>query len=388
MSETRWLRLRAAGAAAAALAALSVLAPSGALALPTYAARTGFSCVSCHFDPNGGGPRKDIGFLFERQRHDLLPDPDPRWQSLAGLTNVLADILYFGTNSRLLYLYEDPEAYGTSNPDHTSSFFQMQGALYTTFRPHPKLALVWSLDFSDAGAQVRDAYGMLDGLPEDLYLRFGRIRVPFGLRQDDHTGATRGGFLDGGSADTGALPYDPRTTQTGFEVGFYPGPFQISGALTDGPSAPFVDQAQTLIGKVVYLHRRLQIGASVYDSYQTSTGARATRWGGFALYGWRELALIGEVVGGRDRDGSQAVTRLIASYVEADWRFSRALLAIARYDFIDRNLDADGEAGERFGVEGVWTVVPFADLRLALRYIVPEQSGDVPQLLAMWHFYY
>lgn len=385
MSGTRWLRLLARSVALPLLAALPA---SESAALPTYAARTGFSCVSCHFDPGGGGPRKDIGFLFARQRHDLVPDPDPKWQSLAGLTNVLADILYFGTNTRLLYLYEDPKAYGTTEDPRTSSFFQMQGALYTTIRPHSNLAMVWHTDFSDAGAQVRDLYGMIDGLDLDTYLRFGRIRVPFGLRQDDHTGATRGGFEDPAGGGTGALPYDPRTTQTGFEAGFRPGPFQISAALTNGPSAPFVDKAQTISGKVVYWRRRLQIGASAYDSYETASGTRATRYGAHALFGWRELSLIGEYVQGRDEDPSQAVTRLRAVYGEANWRFSRSLLAIVRYDFIDHDFDVEGQAAERFGVEGVWTAVPFADLRLAYRYVIPESSGDVPQILAMWHFYY
>ncbi len=371
-----------------AIAILAIADPPTVDALPTYAARTGFTCVSCHFDPNGGGPRKDIGFLFARQRHDLTPDPDPRWQSLTGLTNVLEEVLYFGTNTRFLYLYDDPEAYGGVEPPRTSSFFQMQGALYTTLRPHPHLALVWHNDFNDFGAQSRDLYGMIDGLPSDLYLRFGRLRVPFGLRQDDHTGATRGGFVDAAGGGTGALPYDPRTVQTGFEAGFYPGPLQVTAALTNGPGAAFQDKAQTVTGKVVYLRKRFQVGGSIYDSYRTSSGTRATRWGGFALYGWRELALLGEVVAGEDKEAGQQVRRLLASYVEADYRVSRALLLILRYDFIDGNRTLEGEAAERFGGEGVWTVVPFADLRLAYKRIIPEKSGDESQILAMWHFYY
>ena len=99
------------------------------------------------------------------------------------------------------------------------------------YRAFPRLPLV---SISNAQRRPMPPVNWLGtvyhGLPEDLYLRFGRLRVPFGLRQDDHTGATRGGFLDAAGGGTGVLPYDPRTVQTGFEAGFYPGPFQIAAA--------------------------------------------------------------------------------------------------------------------------------------------------------------
>ena len=51
-----------------AIALLSVVAAlvgaRSAFPLPGYAARTGLDCRSCHFDPNGGGPRNGVGFLF------------------------------------------------------------------------------------------------------------------------------------------------------------------------------------------------------------------------------------------------------------------------------------------------------------------------------------
>ena len=51
------------------LASLTLLfAPRRAVTLPLYAARTGLKCQNCHFDPNGGGPRNDFGFMFARNR--------------------------------------------------------------------------------------------------------------------------------------------------------------------------------------------------------------------------------------------------------------------------------------------------------------------------------
>ena len=65
--------------------------------------------------------------------------------------------------------------------------------------------------------------------PFDGYIKIGAFRNPFGLRMDDHTVATRQGFLDffpstvpSGLANlvqTTFLPFDPRSTDEGIEVG-------------------------------------------------------------------------------------------------------------------------------------------------------------------------
>lgn len=358
-------------------------------AVPTYAARTGFTCVTCHFDPNGGGPRKEMGFLFERQRHDLTPDPCQRWQGLAELTNRLSDWFYFGTNTRMLYLYDDADPYGALNPPAISTFFQMETALHATLRPHPNLLVSWTLDFGEfSGSKTRDAYGMIDGLPQGLYLRAGRFRNPFGLRQDDHTAATRFGFLNPASGSGGGvLPYDPREPQSGVEVGANPGMFFGSLALTNARGA-FSDRVNTVALKWGVNHRPLQVGVSGYDAYLSSTGARNLRWGGYGLFGWRDLTVRGEIVGGEDRDPGGTVTRVAGTFVEADYRFRRWLLISGRYDFVDRNRDLPGFAAERFGGDAIFTPVPFADLRIGYRRIVPETAGDENQALAMWHFYY
>jgi hypothetical protein len=367
-----------------------VLAPR-ALGLPTYAARTGFTCVTCHFDPNGGGPRKDIGFLFARQRHDLTPDPDPRWSGLVGLTNNLGDVFYFGTNMRVLYLYNTAEEFAGTKAEDISTFFQMQGALYTALRPHKNLAMVWNQAFNEfSGVRTRDLYGMIDGLPTDLYIQVGQFRLPFGLRWDDHTSATRAGFLMAGAGGTGGvLPYDPRGVESGIELGGYPGKWFWALSLTNGGPA-FANRAQTLSAKLGFNRKPIQVAVSAYDSYRTSTSTRASRWGGYLLWGGMggNLTVQAELVGGQNRDNAGQDTPVIATVVAADYRFSRWLLIIGRYDYADLNLDEEGFASERFGIETVFTAVPFADLRLAYRRIRPEMTGDENQLALMWHFYY
>jgi hypothetical protein len=370
--------------------AVAVLALRPATAVPQYAARTGFACANCHFDRSGGGPRQEMGFLFAKQRHDLIPDTTAIGQSMSELSNRLSDWFYFGTNTRLLYLYDDPEEFGGIERDRISNFFQMQSALYATVRPHERLLLHWTLDYNEfSGSSTRDVYGMVEGFPAAGYLRAGRFRLPFGLRWEDHTTGTRYGFLAPESGDVGgALPYDPRDPQAGVEIGAAPGQFFGAASFTAGEFGYLGGDAHTIVAKLGANLRPVQFALSGYDAFRSTDGTRALRWGAYGILGWRDLAVVAELVGGENWDQSEPAQRVAALSTEATWRFSRALSVAARYDFSDQNRDADGFAAERFGGEAIWTVVPFADLRIAYRRVIPEASGDVNQIQAQWHLYY
>src|ERR1044072_6958765 len=69
----------------------SLLVARNARTLPLYAARTGNMCAQCHFDPNGGGPRNDFGFMFARNRHSVEADTTGAWKDL-GLTNKIGGV--------------------------------------------------------------------------------------------------------------------------------------------------------------------------------------------------------------------------------------------------------------------------------------------------------
>ena len=375
---------------AVALVLLSLgLAIAGArpvLSLPTYAARTGLDCRSCHFDPNGGGPRNALGFLYEKQRHDLSADPDTTWAALPA-TNQIADVLFVGTNTRMVYF-----GMGTWSDVRMSSFFQMQGALDLTLQPHPNLAVVMVRDFGEfSGDVTRDLYGLIQDNGGNYYVKAGRIRGVFGLRQDDHTAGTRGGFLNTAGGGTGGfLPYDPRTVSTGLEAGVTLGSHSLSASLTNGGGA-FTNKVQAVGAKVTRDVPFGRAGLSVYDHYESSNGRRSSRWSGYGLArvpGAPELTVQGEVGFGTDDLGNGEKRNLLATFVQTDYRVHRGLIVRARYDFSDVFRSTPGNASERFSMEGEFTLVPFADLRLGYREIVPETSVNEHMILAMMHFYY
>ena len=362
--------------------ALGLVVPA-ANALPLYSTRQGLACSTCHFDPQGGGPRNDFGFQYEKNRHELTPDVG-KWADLV-LANKLGDALYFGTNMRQQYTYVREVG---SDETSVSTLFPMQGALYATFAPHPNLTVTMNHDLRE----VRDAWGMIHSLPMGLYVKAGQFRVPFGLRIDDHTGAMRAGFRDaavGSFGTSGFLPYDPREVEGGLEVGFTPTfGFLASAAITNGGPA-FANDAQSLTGKVSYVGSRFSAGVSGYHNYMSSTRRREVRGSLYAgLNVLPKLQLLAETGIGQGDDGAGTTTDPRGLYAEADYRLAREWNVRAKYDFIDLDHNVAGRAQERYTLETDWTPVPFADLKLSLRRVVPEDAPDENQLLLQWHFYY
>src|SRR5688572_25334228 len=298
--------------------------PRPAAALPLYSTRQGLPCVACHFDPQGGGARRELGFLYEKNRHDLAPEE--RWADIQ-ISNKIGDALYFGTNLRQQYAFVDPVG---SSDNSVSTFFPMQGAFYAVFAPLPQLTAQYNRDLR----QARDAWVMVHDLPAGVWLRAGQFRVPFGLRMDDHTGAMRAGFRQaavGSFGTSGFLPYDPREVEGGVEVGLTPTfGFLASAAITNGGAA-FVNHAQALSGKVAYFGSRFLGGISGYHNYASSTGrseSRGSLYGGLTVL--PDLQLLAEAGLGRGDDGAGTLTDPRGLYLEADYRIGRAWLEIGR----------------------------------------------------------
>jgi hypothetical protein len=372
----------------------------GSQSVPLYATRTGLMCGSCHFDPNGGGPRNEFGFAFARNRHRLEPeDSTSTWHDLSVVNKIGESMpVFIGLNQRFMLLADDTGAY--DNLDRIG-FFNMENALYLTVQPHPKLTLVYSRDGFDATAITQDAFGMISGGPWSSYFKAGRFRTPFGLRMDDHTVATRAAFLDfqGGQM---FLPYDPRFPDEGFEIGAEKGSVFGRASFTNGQSSPFAPQgrAQAKTLKLGYHNSWFQGGASIYDDFRGdgNLAPRATRWGYYQLTRLGPVDFIGEIAAGTD-EFSQAVSpahknNLIAGYGELDYAPVRWINFRTRYDHIELSSSEDWltwstNAFDRYALEGEWVPVPFAEIRWTIRHIVPRYtSPDETQEYVQLHFSY
>ncbi len=392
--------MRSIARALVALALCSMVLPWTARrgeGLPLYAARTGLMCQSCHFDPNGGGPRTDFGFAFASHRHTIEPETTGTWKDLA-LTNRVSESMpvYFGLDQRFMLL---SNANVTSSPAERAGFFNMENALYVSFQPHPRLALVYSRDAFNDATLAQDAFGVISGFPLDGYLKAGRFRTPFGLRMDDHTVATREGYLNltGGPA---FLPYDPRFPDMGVEIGGDHGSVFGRAAFTNGNSNVFGPQpfAHTATAKLGVNLPWVQTAVSVHDDYEKNAKfpfRRARRWSTYALTHWKRLVFIGEVGAGTDdfakKDIRGAHNNLLAGFGEIDWTVNRALNLRVRADHLETSRDGteftrpdgsmvsiqDVSSFDRWSLEGEILPVPFGEIRASYRVISPVAKTDI-----------
>jgi hypothetical protein len=394
------------------LAALASLVFSrGAHTVPLYAARTGNLCVTCHFDPNGGGPRNDYGFAFARNRHsvDAESDTTKPWSNLQ-ITNRIGESMpiYLGLNQRFMLIANDTKA--VKGLDRLA-FFNMENSIHITFVPHSRLTLVYSRDAFSSGPNISrvqqvDAFGMFTGLPWNSYIKAGRFRVPFGLRLDDHTVATRNSFLDfsgGGSF----LPYDPRFPDMGVEIGAEHNGWFGRAAYTNG-DADFQsgDIAETGTIKIGHNLSWYQGAISFYDQYHKNSLSpgiplaspkRNLRWGYSGMTHFGPLAALGEIAAGTDEvepipdTGPGPKTNLLAGFAELNYAPCRSVNFRVRYDRLelDRSnvtLTRDLNTHQRYSLEGEIVPVPFAEVRWAVRRIdhkaaiIPDETQGFLQL--------
>ncbi|HTM57949.1 MAG TPA: hypothetical protein VL123_05980 [Candidatus Udaeobacter sp.] len=370
------------------IASLTPLLVRPAATVPLFAARTGLMCGTCHFDPNGGGPRNEYGFSFARNRHSLEADPDTLspWHDLNIVNRIGENTpLYFGVNQRFMLITNS-----TVKKDSLDrlGFFNMENAIHLAFQPHRRLTLVYSFDAFSEGpsnsVRNKEGFGLISGFPADAYIKVGRFRVPFGLRQDDHTVATRNGFLDF-STQTGFLPYDSRYPDMGVEVGADHSGIFGRIAMTNGEADVLSGQyAGAKAIKLGYNSSWYQGAVSFYDDYRKESFSgvqRATRWGYYGLTHYGPVVALGEVAAGTDElepivpgMASGPKTNLLAGYAELDVSPRRAWNARVRWDHLvtDRSSDPTVRAAathERYSIEAEWVPVPFAELRAAVRRI-------------------
>ncbi|HKQ18352.1 MAG TPA: hypothetical protein VJW75_01265 [Candidatus Eisenbacteria bacterium] len=367
-------RLATALAVLAALAFSLVAAPADAL--PLYASREGATCATCHVDPNGGGMRNDFGFVYLKNRHAL--EAEERFAKVT-VDPRLNEWIAVGLDTRILYV----ASHSNGGPTLTSStFFPMQGQVNVAVTPHEHLTLVASHGITvddpgfPTGYVARELYGMLEGLPGRTYARVGRFRLPFGLRQDDHTSYVR---------SLAFLPYDSQKDDAGIEVGAIGSRWFGQVSFTNG-TTPFDERAQTIAAKVGRAVSAFQAGLSGFHRYAEDLDVKHDRW---ALYGSATkgpFTALGEYARGTDDFPVGVATNLEAFFAEADYRALRGLNVRGKFDWVNPDRAAGALIERRYTLEMDLNPVPFTEIKLSGRYY--DRPGGVidKEFLAMFYF--
>ena len=349
-----------------AVAAFASAAPS-ANALPLYASREGRNCISCHIDPNGSAMRNDFGFNYGKNRHSM--GEEDRWSKVT-VNPQLNDWIRLGLDTRIMYVasHTDGQAQLT-----TSTFFPMEGMLRVSIDPVDYLTIVGthglvvqSPGFPDAYVG-RELYGLFHGFAKDLYVQVGRFRLPFGLRQDDHTSFTRA-----------HLPYDSQREDAGIEVGAIGNSWFGEASFTNGGD-PFNQQAGTYAAKVGRASRAFQFGLSGYHN-ENSGSSSANLWSLYASTTRGPVTVLAEYVA----DDFKPDDSRKAAFTEVVYRLSRGVFLRAKLDYFGPVSGAFFEQVERrYLAEVDINPMPFTNIKVSYRRYNYDGAPDGDEYLTM-----
>jgi hypothetical protein len=258
----------------------------------------------------------------------------------------------------------------TGDQIQESTFFPMEGNLRVAITPMDHLAIlgtqgivIQSPGFPNPYT-ARELYALFRGLAHGAYVRAGRFRLPFGLRQEDHTSFTRE-----------ALPYDAQKEDAGIEVGAVGKNWFGQASFTNG-AAPFAGTANTSTAKVGWAGRAFQVGLS---GYVEAYGSQSDIYRG-SLYASATLGrttFLGEYVNSFVDPESDKE----AAFAELVCRVSRGVNLRGKIDY--RGLYFVAGPSRRYTVEADLNPMPFTNVKLSYRRYNHSGGQDLDEVFAM-----
>ncbi len=375
-----------------AVLSIVVLVASVATALPKYASRTGYKCQACHINPTGKGMRNEFGSSYGRD--DITMPTFKNTTDYDDFSTHLGPNISFGGDYRSMYYYE------TQNK--TSTFFQMQGALYLDLRLNKKVRIYADKDFfGDA-----EIFGLAHVLPLDGYLKIGRFVPNYGTKVDDHNYFIRGGPYNpavqyGGSFPAGypkGLRFGELSEDTGLELGFAPSIFTFTAGLFDGlpgvtlPTAGTKNKSVALRGDARFKIAgvNLNLGGSYYDS--PSASDRQTYYGVFgAVSLFESLTLTSEVDEVEHAVPGAPTTVGMMWWSELNWMAVQGIDLKLAYESYDPDKDLQNGIFSQVTVGAEFFVMSGVELRPLYRVNLNSLPGgastDTKEFIFMFHFF-
>lgn len=396
-----------------AIVAVGLLFCHGVQAEPYLAVRYGYKCSQCHLNPSGGGKRNRFGTVFSQTE---LPS---RTLSSADISRLLAkgwdpgdggaskaegeggaasqgapaqedgSLFYSGYVADFLGLGGDFRFTNrtAARPDDNSvsnTFDVSEGNLYASLELFGE-ALTLYLDETVApgGAASREAYVLLRG-PWTTYAKAGRMMLPYGLRLQDDTAFIREitGFNYG-------------VQDLGVELGFEPGPFSVSVALSNGTQGSTDNNREKQVSAVAsFIQRHWRVGTQATYNDNPGPGNKRVATGGFLGLHLGKFSLLGEVDYVVDELGTTTgvdTERLLLAYGSINYLATRGLNLFLGYDYADPDLSESEDSFTRLSVGAEYFPVQFTQLRLVYRFRDEASSSprdNESELLAEIHLFF
>jgi hypothetical protein len=347
------------------------------------------TCGSCHVNPDGGMLRTAAGQYYGVKHLPLSGGVSALLEK--GLSLIKDNqFLTFGGDFRVM------DILFTDQQDKKSLFFfPMQGDIYLGSRLGENVSLLTQLGLQRGGnAEVREIFGMVDRLPYNGYVKFGKFMPPFGHRLDDHTAYIRKELLVDQS--------NPVSYGSGVEVGVNPLVFYGRFAYLNEDLRPVESSGATSTvysGVFGWQGLWLQLGGSFLrvsdnrtwgfaSNLPADTRGDRTAYGGYGSVNlWRltwlfEYDLVKNDLAGEGRDFEEFI-----SFNEVNVLAFTGTTFKVRYETLDPNRDVKDDESTRYTAGLEFHPFAFTELDLQYRYNDTPQE-NYSQILAMVHLWY
>ncbi len=378
-------RTSRAAAVARWLLAAALLASGTARAEPYLAVRSGQKCMACHVNPSGGGKRTEFGSLYgqtalAQQQLDLLnlgraPTAQGAPSEPASWTGKISDQFGLGIDLRATQRSRKlPGSDRSSGRDPTRAQVYLEARL---LEDRLTLYLDEHVAPDAAKTKTREAFALLWFAERSLYLKAGRIYVPFGLRIEDDSAFIR--LFSGTNFNL---------SDDGVEGGLELGPWSAQLAVTKA-SGNASNGGKFVNALATYMQPDWRLGASLSVDHRGS----ADRSMQSVFGGWRTgiVSWLASGVHIIDDDAPGRRVRKWASLVEGNVEVAKGHNLKLSYEFYDpnRNISED----QRVRYSAVWEYVPFqfTQFRLGARKNVgiPQNNAqNASELFLQWHAFF
>lgn len=340
--------------------ALVLAGSSVALAEPYIATRTGYQCSACHVNHTGGGKRTSLG-------------SDYGLYNLPGYTILLPEGEQFfnGTVSKRFSVGFDYRGVNESQFTHTETtnrFATQEMNLYGDLELLSNHLRVYAdVRLAPGGTQTRELVALVENLPGHLYVKAGRFYAPYGWR-----------LLDDGAFIRARTGYNFQSQDDGIELGWEPGRFLGSLAVTNGNGGADDDNTNKRVSaQASWAQPRFRIGGSLSTNHQGDIGTQlAGLIGGVKLH--ERVIMLGELDFGRDEnDADFTTTRRILGFGELDLLLPLGWNLKTAFDYEDPDTSDSGDEVNRVTAAAEWFATQYLQFRLTWRRIdrPPEVRG-------------
>ena len=327
-----------------------LLSPALTHAEPWIALQAGLKCAVCHVNLTGGGQRTEFGAAYAANQ--LAAEP------LAGDASDLP--LWTGRVNDYFRLGGDLRSSNRKrevpNQNNSNAFALDEALVYFELSLLPGRLTVYLDEQLGPGAAVnREAYMLLRFNQQQLYLKAGRMFLPYGLRLEDDSAFIR------------KIPGINYTTpDSGVEAGLESGPWSAALAVTNGTAGGSeVDSSKQVSTLVTYTQSSWRLGASAnHNRTATATRRMANLFLGVQL---GRVGLLAEWDQVLDTAPTTARREQRIGLIEANTRLWRGHNLKLTHEYLDPNKSISEDERTRDSLVWEYFFWPYSQLRLGYR---------------------